>query len=190
MSSEIDDFMARTGLYAQYSGIIVKRVADRMVSGFQSLLTIDEKTHYAFFRDRAITMAKRGLYHRAVDFLEQSHESKPTDTEVLIYLGLSYIKTDKKEKGVELLELAHKTDKTDIRPITILGIAYVLDEEYKKAIPLLVKAVKESPENFNLQYRLGMAYDKVEDHVKAIKAFSKALELKPDEAKAHRSIGF
>ena len=62
MASAIDDFMAQTGLYAQYSGIIAKRLADKMVSGFQTLLTIDEETHHAYFRDRAITLAKRGMY--------------------------------------------------------------------------------------------------------------------------------
>ncbi len=122
MTSGIEDFMAQAGLYAQYSGIIARRLGDRMVSGFQSLLTIDEETHYAYFRDRAITLARRGLYRRAAPLLARSHATVPTDTEVMLYLGLSYIKTGKKAEGVALLEEAHRADKKDVRANTILGL--------------------------------------------------------------------
>ena len=181
MQSQIEEFVAKAELYAQYSGLIAKRLADRMVSGFQSLLTIDDVTHYEYFRDKAIALAKRGLYQRSRPLLEKLHATAPEDHEVALYLGVARIKADDRAGGIALLEEAYRLDKKNMKIATVLGLTYVQAEDYKKAVPLLTAAVKESPENFNLHYRLGVAHDHLGAHDKAIECFQAALALRPDE---------
>ena len=66
ISDEIGDTF---GLYAMYGAIIAKRLANNMISGFQSAFTIDEKTRTAYFRDRGSrtpgTGATRGPWRRS-----------------------------------------------------------------------------------------------------------------------------
>ncbi len=185
------DFSDALGLYAQYAAIVGKRIANNMIDGFQSLFSVDDVTRNIIYRDRGLKHAKSGNYDQAVALLGPINANFPGDIEIMLHLGISYIKTGLREDGIELLQEAHAaTNGADGRVAMVLGIAYAQTEEYAKALPLLNAAVAAKPDNFNVVYRLGVVYDALAQYGLAIEWFTKALELRPEEAKVHRAIGF
>ena len=163
ISDEIGDTF---GLYAMYGAIIAKRLANNMISGFQSAFTIDEKTRTAYFRDKGIADPRNGRYTRAVASLEPLHAASHDDPEIKLNLGLSFVMTGRVKEGVILLEKVYRSNKSDVKHAIVLGIAYFKAEEYGKAVPLLEKASQAAPENFSVRYKLGTAYDNLRDTTK------------------------
>ncbi|MBF0093076.1 MAG: tetratricopeptide repeat protein [Alphaproteobacteria bacterium] len=183
------DFVETVALYAQFSGMVAKRIANNMVQGFQSVFSLDEETRRDFFRERGIEQAKRGRYAAAVAVLKPIHEAVPDDAEVMLYLGLSSLRVGRQEEGLLLLEGAYAALQ-DIKSATVLGIAYSQAGLNDKAIPFLQMAADANHNNFNVRYRLGLAYDNNGEHDKAIECLLEALELRPEDPKVYRSIAF
>lgn len=183
------DVVETVALYAQFSGMIAKRMATNLVQGFQSVFTLDEETRRGFFRERGIEQAKRGRYAAAVSILRPIHDAVPDDAEVMLYLGLSSLRVGRQEEGLHLLEEAYAA-RQDIKAATVLGIAYSQAGLNDKAIPFLQMAADANHNNFNVRYRLGLAYDNNAEHDKAIECLQEALELRPEDPKVYRSIAF
>ncbi|MBF0560745.1 MAG: tetratricopeptide repeat protein [Alphaproteobacteria bacterium] len=176
-------------LYAQFSAVVAKRVANKLVQNFQSAFTLDEETRRDFFRERGIEQAKQGRYSRAVSVLAPIHAAMPDDADVMLYLGLSYLKTGRQADGLLLLEKAHAI-RRDAKSATVLGIAYSQAGRHDESIPLLQMAAEANHNNFNVRYRLGVAYDNNGQHDKAVECLLEALELRPEDPKVYRSIAF
>lgn len=184
-----NDVIETMALYAQFSGMVVKRIANNLVQGFQSVFTLDEETRRDFFRERGIDQAKRGRYSAAVSILKPIHTAVPDDAEVMLYLGLSLLRVGQQENGLALLEGAYAALQ-DVKSATVLGIAYSQAGLNDKAIPFLQMAADANHNNFNVRYRLGLAYDNNGEHDKAVECLLEALELRPEDPKVYRSIAF
>ena len=176
-------------LYAQFSGMVAKRIANNLVHGFQSVFTIDEETRLGLFRERGIEQAQRGHYAAAVSILRPIHTERPEDAEVMLYLGLSYLRVGRQEEGLYLLEGAYASLQ-DVKSATVLGIAYSQAGLNDKAIPFLQMAADANHSNFNVRYRLGLAHDNNGNHDQAIECLLEAVELRPEDPKVYRSIAF
>ncbi|MFN3076724.1 MAG: magnetosome protein MamA [Alphaproteobacteria bacterium] len=176
-------------LYARYSALLARRMATTLVEGFRSAFTVDGSVRDTLFRERGITLAKGGHYSRAATLLEPLLAAHPTDPEIMLHLGMSYLRTGRQEDGIRLLEKMQAM-RGDIKSATALGIAYCQVGRDEQAIPLLQRAAEANSDNFNIRYRLGVAFDNVGRHEKAIECLQEALELRPEDARAYRAIAF
>ncbi|CAK0756239.1 Magnetosome protein MamA [Azospirillaceae bacterium] len=183
-------FPDAAGLYLAYGSNLASRLADRLISGFQSTFFIDEETKLDYYRSHGIEHAKAGRFMRALPMLDVVAEQLTNDSEVMLFRGLCNIKLGNKEAGMALLESARVKDAENPTTARILGIAYAQAGENEKALPLLTSAAEAFPENFTVQYRLGAILDNLGRHAEAVVYFERALKLRPFSTKVLRALAY
>ena len=145
------------------------------------VLGTPKKHHWRYLYTRAISLERAKIWPRAeIDFLK-ALELKPSQPDVLNYLGYSWIEKGKHlERALEMVKTAVKLRPNSGYIIDSLGWAYYQLKRYNRAIPELERAVELRSEDPIINDHLGDAYWKVGRKLEAKFQWNHALALNPE----------
>jgi len=134
----------------------------------------------------------KGLYDKAITYLEQALRSKPKNKTYKAALADCYEKSGQLAAAMhtykELADL--ETDSAAKASIySRVGTMHLKLGESKEALHYLEKAAAQHPKNPDILYDLAAAYDALSKKTEAIDTLEKALKLNPEHLNALEFLG-
>ncbi len=143
------------------------------------------RRHWSYFYFRGTCYERIKQWPKAERDLQTALKLNPNQTQVLNYLGYSWVDQNSHLKqGMKLIEKAVRLKPDDGYIVDSLGWAHYRLKNYKKAAKLLERAVELRPEDPILNDHLGDAFWRTGRKVEAKFQWQQALTLKPEPANA------
>ncbi|MEQ9422927.1 MAG: tetratricopeptide repeat protein [Cyclobacteriaceae bacterium] len=124
-------------------------------------------------------MALNGNPQGAIATYKKALEISPTNTKVLINLGLLYEALGEFDNAVKAYTDALKIDENDIDGWVNLGNTFQKKGDVAKAVLAYKEAVKINPWDVKGHFNLGNHYYRTDENVLAIQSYQKALDINP-----------
>ncbi len=143
------------------------------------------RRHWSYFYFRGTCYERIKQWPKAERDLQMALKLNPNQTQVLNYLGYSWVDQNSHLKqGMKLIEKAVRLKPDDGYIVDSLGWAHYRLKNYEKAAKLLERAVELRPEDPILNDHLGDAFWRTGRKVEAKFQWQQALTLKPEPANA------
>ena len=170
---------------------VTERVINGLTNVYKNTFVTCPSTNANFYIDQGFNCFDKGDYDNAiVNFLESLENGAVDNSEVLFYLGLSYVNVDSPEKALPYLKKADELEKNDPDIATEIGSCFLKLEQYPQAIEHLKKAIELSPDILTNYYQLGTAYEKKDQMEEAVEMYRKAIDLDPKDPIYYHALGF
>lgn len=159
-----------------------------------SSLTGDERNKA--LRDLATAFVRTGRNGDAVMVYEELNAAGDNSTEVLSWMGYTYLKEKQFDKAISALEKARSQSANDVAVLTNLGNAYLgrgTDEDNRKAVEVYTRLSEVAPNNPVAPYNLGVLRMKAEQWEPAAASFRRATSLAGNRSEsrfAWNNLGF
>lgn len=132
-----------------------------------------------------------GQIERSIEHLKVLRMYWPSREDILLKLGISYIRLNRIKEGIGTLTEIVKREGGDNFPDVnlILGIAYLKSGSFDKAVSHLQRAVEVNP-SFSVAYcALGCAFLLSDNLKESRRAFERSSQISPEDEKAAGFLG-
>ncbi len=119
------------------------------------------------------------IYNKALQAMNSSYQLKPNDEQLLMNIGLTYMKLQDYEHAIKIFEQARDKNPTSSDIINNLYLSYVNAKQYDKARVYLLGLVKDNPNNFFLNYNLATVSKRLGKIQEANNYFDAAKKINP-----------
>jgi len=145
---------------------------------------MDEEKEFDEYCLKALQLANRGKYHKAITYYNKSLQQNPNDEYVWHLTGCAFSELDSLEQAMQCFEKA-----ISLRPdfasalsmkASILSMWGRLDE----ALKIYDKSLEIDPDQDYVWNFKGLIANERKDYEEAIRCFDKALELTPNNSNA------
>lgn len=179
---------ARLGLVSVLH--LMGRVTDRIVSAYDSLVSLDDGETAKIYMGVGADFARDGKTDDALAALTKTLEMQPDNGDAWLQVGSVYLDRQEPVAAVEAFERAKTLGHDSFQLHYLLAEAYGDSGNHEGASKELGRAVELDPSSAESFFRLGVALDNLENFEEAVKAYQKAIDLSPRESAYYQSLGF
>ncbi len=197
MNEELDrDVMEEAGpppslLYYFHSLLLMfGRILGMILDFYNRLFDFTSHDRARIYGNIATHYVKKGMYDKALQYLEKWVRSEPGNAEAHYRLGIALADCGHNRSALDefeqVLSLRPHHKGALMRKCSLL----LKIKDHALAAENLEAAVLSAPNNAKVHYMLGIAYEGVDELEKAIEAMERAVELAPEEIRYHQHLGF
>ncbi len=157
------------------------RIADRVASAYDGLLSMDEKETAKIYFDMGTDLVHKGNSDDALAALRKTLELQPDNGDAWLYLGMVHSDRQEPDDAVEAFQQAITLGKDGPKLRSRLAEAFADAGNYQAAAGELQHAVELDPLSAESFFRLGVALDNLKKYEEAVAAFEKAIDLAPEK---------
>lgn len=136
-------------------------------------------------RERGIQLYKKGDYSGAVKLLKQATKTDANDAQAWYFLGVSYLKDEKRKESEKALKKAVALDQSDAKIRVALAYVYLLRNNSGDALSEAKNALEINPNEAEAHYIYGIVNFRNSSLNSAYERAKKAIEINPDFANAY-----
>lgn len=170
--------------------ILTNQVADRFISMYDSLFTLDKEKTAKIYMGMGMDFAHDGNSEDALAALNKTLKMEPENGEAWFTVGLIHLGRHDPQAAVEAFTKARALKKNGFEMHSRMAEAFADMGNHKAASKELYSAVKLVPDSAESFFRLGVSLDNLENYKAAAKSFQKAIDLSPREPAYYQSLGF
>ena len=152
---------------------------------FAFVLLLSDFTFAQTERENGIQLYKKGDYSGAVKLLKQATKTDANDAQAWYFLGVSYLRTDKRKESEKAFKKAVALDQTDAKAHVGLAYVYLLKNNSSDAQSEAQSALKINPNDVEAHYIYGVVNFRNSSFNAAYERAKKAIELNPNFANAY-----
>ncbi len=128
-------------------------------------------------------------YEECVRHLEPIIEDYLAEAGAVSALGISFVRTDQRQKALELYNRALELDADDLDNQWNIAYLYLQEGDNENAEPYLLKVIELDPYNADAFRQIGFVYTDKDEYNKAFPYLEKAAELDPNNSIVWQFLG-
>jgi TonB family protein len=136
-------------------------------------------------REQGTQLYQKGDYSGAVKLLKQATKTDADDAQAWYFLGVSYLRTDKRKESEKAFKKAVALDPTEAKAHVGLAYVYLLKNNSSEARNEAQSALKINPNDAEAHYIYGVVNFRNSSFNAAYERAKKAIELNPNFANAY-----
>jgi tetratricopeptide (TPR) repeat protein len=139
----------------------------------------------AAYAARALSLANRGEYDRALQEQDQALRLWPDSANLRRNRGTIYVQKGDYDRSIDDLNEAAALNRKD--PITYywLGYAYYFKQDYERALDNFTMAIRYDADYASAYVSRGLTYSKMQNYDRAIAEYTRAIKSQPKDAQAY-----